>query len=43
MSVCCETVRVTAKLVWGPGESWLRLMDIWVVHMFWPVHMTCER
>ena len=22
--VCCESARVTAMLVWGPGEVWLR-------------------
>ena len=22
--VCCESARVTAVLVWGPGEVWLR-------------------
>ena len=22
--VCCEGARVTAVLVWGPGEVWLR-------------------
>ena len=22
--VCCEGARVTAMLVWGPGEVWLR-------------------
>ena len=26
-------VRVTAMLVWGPGEVWLRLVRIWVVHV----------
>ena len=24
MYVCCEGERVTAMLVWGPGEVWLR-------------------
>ena len=24
MCVCCESVRVTAVLVWGPGEVWLQ-------------------
>ena len=24
MGVCCESARVTAMLVWGPGEVWLR-------------------
>ena len=22
--VCCKSARVTAVLVWGPGEVWLR-------------------
>ena len=22
--VCCESARVTAMLVWGPGEVWLQ-------------------
>ena len=33
MCVCCENVRVTAVLVWGPGEVWLRHVHIWVVHV----------
>ena len=24
LCVCCGSVRVTAVLVWGPGEVWLR-------------------
>ena len=24
LHVCCEGARVTAVLVWGPGEVWLR-------------------
>ena len=28
LCVCCESVRVTAILVWEPGEVWLRWVRV---------------
>ena len=30
---CVCAARMTAVLVWGPGEVWLRCVHIWVVHV----------
>ena len=39
----CEGARVTAMLVWGPWEVWLRIWVVHVVQVFCLVQVTCLR
>ena len=36
-----ECARVTAMLVWGPGEVWLRIWVVHVVQVFCLVPVSC--